>query len=354
MLNFRTKEGRAASRPTNYLGHKFQRPWIIGLFVLAGGLWLVRGGDPAKFSRMFGQRGEVQVALADGNFKDNAVEKPAAVVRPGEVKAVGPRPENPVEGKRLFHNVDPKLFTTLEDDAVHRFEEQKSFFTLLKTLEGADERDIDLASSGRRNFRQLFEQTDDYRGEIVTVAGIVRRIVPQPANENPQGIKKFYEVWIEPTGGRLPIAIDCLEMPRDYPVGGNSAQYVEATGFYYKRLGYPGEPDARTKKEVFRSAPLVLAKTLRWTPQAAPQEQIAQAGDAAMADIPGLPKGLPVKWMMPLLGLGIVLMIVLAVWSFRLSRSSVLDRNGPIVGRARRAAEAAQAPQNLNKLKIDP
>jgi len=47
-------------------------------------------------------------------------------------------------------------------------------------------------------------------------------------------------------------------------------------------------------------------------------------------------------------------MIFLAVYSFRLSRTSVLAQNGPIVGRLRREAEAAQPPTNLNQLKIDP
>lgn len=354
VLKFRTKEGRAESgRPTNYLGHKFQRPWMLGLIVLGGILWIVRGGDLGKFSNILGREKPADFALADGKLTDNAVQKAAPVLRQGEVQAPRERPLNPVEWKQLFHKVKPELFTELEDDEVHRFAEQKSFYALLKTLEDADERDLELATVGQRNYRQLAEQTDEYRGEIVTVSGIVKKIVPQPANENTQGIKKFYEVWIQPSGGRLPIAIDVLEMPKDYPVGGNFEQYIEATGFYYKRLGYPGMPDAKTKKDVFRSAPLVLAKTLRWTPQAGPKAELAQAGEDALAGMPALQMGIPVKWMMPLLGLGIVVMIVLSVWSFRLSRTSVLDR-GPIVGRVRRAAEEARNPTNLNQFKIDP
>lgn len=340
-------------RPTNYLGHRFQRPWILGLIILAALIWIARGGNPSKLSGFLHRDRQPDFAMADGAKQDNIVEKPAApVLKENEIQAPGPRPLNPVEGKRLFHNVSPQLFTTLDDDAVHRFAEQKSFFTILKTLQDADQRDIQLASVGVRNYRQLAEQTDEYRGEIVTVSGIARRIIAQPANENTLGIKKFYEVWIEPSGGRLPLVVDVLEIPAAFPIG-STDQYVEVTGFYYKRLGYPGVPDPKTKKETFRSAPLVLGKTLTWSSAANAPANIAQAGQEALDEVPGL-RGVPVKWAMPMLGVGIVLMIFLAVWSFRLSRTSVVQRNGPIVGRLRREAEAARPPTNLNQLKIDP
>ena len=269
-------------RPTNYLGHRFQRPWILGLFILAAVIWIVRGGNPSKLSNFLHRDRQPDFAAVDGPQNDNIVEKPAAQpLKPDEIRAPGPRPLNPVEGKRLFHNVSPQLFTTLEDDAVHRFAEQKSFFTILKTLADADQRDIQLASVGGRNFRQLSEQTDEYRGEIVSVSGIARRIIAQPANENTLGIKKFYEVWIEPSGGRLPLVVDVLEIPSAFPIG-STDQYVEVTGFYYKRLGYPGVPDPKTKKETFRSAPLVLGKTLTWSPAANAPAKLAQAGQDAV------------------------------------------------------------------------
>jgi len=348
VLKFRTKEGRAASRPTNYLGHKFQRPWILGLFVLAGGIWLLRGGEPGRLGNVF-QTKPNQVALVDetrpdGKPMDNVVPK-------GEIGVVrGERPANPVEGKRLFHNVDPKLFTKLEDDVVYRAAENPSLFQLLKTLQDADQRDIQLASKGVRVYRQLSEQSNEYRGEIVTVVGVVQSVVPSKKQENPQGIEKFYEVWIVAEGGTLPIVVVVPDMPAGFPSDGKQiGQRVSATGFFYKRLGYLGD-DPKTKKDQFRSSPMVLAKQLTWTPKAA---DLAQARDEAVEHVPGLPKGLPVEWVMPLLGIGIVVMIVLAVWSFRLSRSSFVDR-GPIVGRLRREAEEARNPVNLNQLEIDP
>lgn len=345
MLKFRTKEGRAASRPPNYLGHKYQRPWIIGLFILAGAIWLLRGGDPGRLSNVFSSEKEVKDPAVDGERSDNVVApRPLGVVQ-------GNKADNPVEGKQLFHGVKPSLFANLEDDEVNRNAERAAFYEVLGTLDDAKERDLQLASKGVVVYRQLVEQTDVYRGEIVTVGGTVAQIVPQKAALNTNGVQNYYDVWIEPHGGKNPIVISVLEIPEGFPLeGGGIGQPISATGFFYKRLGYQGRPDPKTGAEKFRSAPLVLAKTLAWTPKAGTKAQFDQAGGMAAGGIPGLPD----SWVMPLLGIGIVVMIFLAVWSFRLSRSSVLDRNGPIVGRARRAAEDARKSANLNQFKIEP
>ena len=350
MLKFRTAEGRAAGRPPNYLGHKFQRPFWIVLLIFAAGLWLARGGNPEKWAQLFGI-GKTTTTATDHDAvgpADNAVaqvEKPAD--EPGVVQARGDT--KAVDDKNtLFGGLSPDLFAKLEDDAVYRTAEEESLYRALRALDEADERDVRLASLGPVTFRQLSEQSNRYRGEIVTLSGEAVRIVPQKANVNPHGIEKYYEVWLKPAGGRVPLVFLCLDMPPDYPLG-QGPQQVEASGYFYKRLGYPSEERDAEGRNVFRSSPLVLAKTLHWTPAAGPQQM---AEDAA-AQVPGLPPGLPAKWVLPLLGIGIALMIFLSVYAYRLTKTSVLDR-GPIVGRARRAAEAAEKPQNLNELKIEP
>lgn len=338
-------------RPTNYLGHKFQRPWILGLFILAAGLWIARGGDPARMKNFFQRTPPGTANEVDGTDKDNAVvPEQTAALKPGEVKAAGTRPENTLEEKRLFGGLKPEQFEAFQDDTVYRGDEVKSMYAIFKTVRDSDQRDLELATVGRLNFRQLFEQTKVYRGDVVTIAGIVKRIIKLDAPPNAAGIEKFYEVWIIPAGGTLPLVADVIEVPKGFPAG-STDQFVAVTGVFIKRLQYPGE-DRLKQKDVTRSAPLVLAKTLTWSPDAA-TTGLAKAGQDAVDEVPGL-RGVPVKWALPLLGVGIVVMIFLAVWSFRLSRTSVVQKNGPIVGRLRREAEAAQPPTNLNQLKIDP
>lgn len=352
MLKFRTAAGRAEyhKRPTNYLGHKFQRPILFGVLILGLAIWVGRGGDPGRWADLFklGSKNNAQ------QNDDNRVALDAVALAPGEVQAPSNKPDaaQPVEAKRLFDNVDPKLFANVEDDETYRQAEEGDFFQLLRVLDEADEKDIEVASTGEKTFRQLNDQTAEYRGEIVDIAGTVHRIIPQKANPNLHGITKFYEVWIIPEKPRVPLVFVCLELPKDYPVG-QTGQRVRASGFFYKRLGYAGAPDPKKPNEpVFRSSPLVLAKTMR-VESPGKFEQVAAAGEEAVANVPGLPAGIPVKWVLPLLGLGMVLMIFLAVWAYKLSRTSVASR-GPFVGRARRAAEEARAVQNLNEFKIEP
>src|SRR5262249_20442308 len=151
-----------------------------------------------------------------------------------------------------------------------------------------------------------FEQSADYRGEIVTVGGVVERVIPAadpPANS--QGIRKFYEVWIRPDGGRLPIVIDCLELPKDYPAG--QQPHIDATGVCYKRLGYAsaeaavGNAKETGMKNVFRSSPLVLAKTLH-VRSVAPPPHVVAADDGMPAMLKGIRLPFPGKFLLPVLG----------------------------------------------------
>lgn len=368
MLDFRT--ARTARRPKSNAGQAMQRRsvWVVMVMLM--------------FVVFFGQQAWRKfkvnhVAPADGRLADNRVDprrdtkqKPAAAadapgpdqlaqagqpILPGDLKLPAVRPAQPIDGKRLFGNVSSKLFDVLEDDAVYRTAENATFFALLKTLSEADERDIELASIGRKSFIQLHEQSADYRGEIVTVGGVVERVLPQTSPpENKPGIRKYYEVWIRPDGGRLPIVAICLDLPRDYPLGKPTA--VDVSGFFYKRLGYAsaeaakGNFDETGKKNVFRTSPLVLAKTLRVRTPA-----VAAAPAAEVDDGPALLRGvrlpIPAKWVLPVLGAGILLTIALSAWAYRLTRSPLAGR-GPIVGRKR--AEEEQEVPNLNSFKLEP
>ncbi|MGC3967517.1 MAG: hypothetical protein QM775_09155 [Pirellulales bacterium] len=352
MLKFRTAAGRAqynSKRPPNYLGQKFQRPIWFFILILGVGIWIFRGGDPGRWADLFsmGKKSGTQDAA------DNRIAADTLALAPGEVQApAAAEPNQPVAEKRLFGKVDPQLFTDLEDDATYRRDEEDGFFRLLRVLDEADERDIEVASIGEKTFRQLSEQTKEYRGEVIDVAGVVHRLIPQKANANLHGIEKFYEVWVIPHGTKVPLVFVCLDLPDNYKAG-EMGQKIRASGFFYKRLGYAGAPDPKKPDEpVFRSSPLVLAKTLR-VESPSEMAKVAAAGEEAVANVPGLPAGIPVKWVLPLLGMGMVLMIFLAVWAYRLSRTSVTS-GGPFVGRARRAAEEARAAQNLNELKIEP
>ena len=250
MLTFRTR--RSFSGKNNYLGHNFQRKMVWGAMIIIVGAILIgqSTGRLPTFERLLGRSGPAEdnrVAphrtLTDPNARAAANGAPAGAPADGAAK--------PVATKELFGGAKPEWFLGLEDDAVFRRDENEAFFSLLKLVSVADERDLRVASTGTRTFRQLYDQPDDYRGEIVTVRGIVRRVIPYTNNPpNEQGIKKHYQIWIEPYGNRVPIVAVCTELPADYPTGGEEGIEAEIHGFFYKRLGYAsneqGEPDPTT------------------------------------------------------------------------------------------------------------
>ncbi len=188
---------------------------------------------------------------------------------PGDLKGPELKPMLPIDGKRLFGGVSSNVFADVSDDSNYRGAETDAIFKLLGALKKSDERDIELASIGKLTFVQLQEQSEEYRGEIVTVGGVVERVAAanRIRSRTPRGSRSNTKSGSEPDGGRLPIVALCLEMPHDYPAGGKPS--VDISGFFFKRLGYPSaEPasaadQAKGMTNVFRSAPLVLAKTLK-------------------------------------------------------------------------------------------
>lgn len=300
---------------------------------------------------------DARLAEAQPGAERPASERPGErPIMPGDLKLPEARPALPIDGKRLFGGVSSKLFDVLADDAVYRSAENNTFFTLLKALEQSDARDVELASIGRKTFIQLHEQSAEYRGEIVTIGGVVERVLPQAdAPTNKQGIRKFYEMWIRPDGGRLPIVVVCLDLPPDYPIGARTE--VDVSGYFYKRLGYAsaeaakGDVEKTGTKNVFRTSPLVLAKTVRVRPQLAVAPVAAAVDDGGPAILRGIPLPVPAQWVIPILGIGMIVLVGLSAFAYKLTKTSVTSR-GPIVGRRRNEPETPAT--NLNSIRLEP
>jgi hypothetical protein len=343
VLRFRTQ--RTASRPRANTGQTVQRRSVW--FVMAALLFVVLFGQSAY--RKFRGPGPGP-GPGDGHLTDNKIERPEQLIMPGQWNPPKPKPMLPVEGKRLFGGVSSTVFHNVEDDAGYRSAENDTFFTLMRAMQDADRRDVEAASIGRKTFVQLFEQANDYRGEIVTIGGTVMRLIPQTKPlENRHGVKKYYEVWLRPDGGNLPMVAVCLELPADYPASGSPQ--VDISGYFYKRFGYPSAEEAAGNheetgtKNVYRSAPLVLAKTLTVRPT---DVAAAAAEDEGPAFLAGVPLPIPSKYVLPLLGVGMIVTVALSAWAFGLMRTPV--RRGPIVG-GHRTDEPPVT--NLNSLEVD-
>ena len=194
------------------------------------------------------------------------------------------------QDKKFFPGVDAELLGEVRDDTAFRSAESGAFHHLLAILQKTDEQEIEQASTGEVGFTQLFTQPKEFRGELVTIAGTVRRNESLRAVKNDYGIERYFRLTVEPSDRAEPMLIYCLELPAELPVGENLHQPIKATGFFYKRqAGMAGDG--------IRTWPLVLAKTVRWVaPPAAAAPAPADPVSPTLAVVVSIVFALAVVW----------------------------------------------------------
>jgi hypothetical protein len=270
MLDFRPK----GKRTRNYLARSEQ--WRLLLLVGAVGAvmmligqarqpnmwrWMWFGQQPAAAPQAAGNQPEIDTrlkpktrrALAADEFVIERAEKPVPATE---------------KKNRFFPGVKPEFLSGVRDDTLFRSAETDAFYHLMKLLKETDEKALEAASTGHVTFTQLFTQPKEYRGELVTVAGTLRRNQRLSAPQNKYGIEKYYELIIQPDDRAEPLLIYCLQPPDNLPQGENLSQPITATGFFYKR-------QAGMSGDGLRTWPLVLAKTVI-APVAPPAGKVAK------------------------------------------------------------------------------
>jgi hypothetical protein len=162
----------------------------------------------------------------------------------------------------------------------------------------------------------LFRQPTAYRGKVIDLVGSIWMAVEKQAPANDQGIERYYQLWLRPEdNGASPIAIYCLKLPENFPLGDKLDEPVRLSGIFFKRWVY-------SARDTIRLAPLVLAATVDWRPNPlAPQRSVAAA-----EPIP--------YWMIGATALA-ALLVVAALWTFgrrdsKYSRYLIAHGNKPI------------------------
>lgn len=113
--------------------------------------------------------------------------------------------------------------------------------------------------------RDAFNQAEQCQGEVVSFSGHIRQAVSFPAGENDFGIETLYQLALfdEESKG-YPVIIVCTEVPKGLPLNFPDTQVVDGvsvTGYYFKLFAYEGMED-------LQAVPLILAKSVSWTPPA--------------------------------------------------------------------------------------
>lgn len=154
------------------------------------------------------------------------------------------------------------LFDAVKDNTLGiRRSEGDAYGHLLVKAAHFTEQQLEQAARNDVAFTVLMLESDDYRGDLITISGALRRLTPFPVGESTPGIDQLFEGWVFTLdSGTHPYRIVCTEVPAGLTVGERiEPQPVQVTGYFLKRQGYAAAGGQHV-------APLLLAKTIRWTP----------------------------------------------------------------------------------------
>jgi hypothetical protein len=165
---------------------------------------------------------------------------------------------------KLQATLDELALASIRDDMVWRPEEQTAWFRCFEKLMALTDGELNRQSLGKVGFVQLFRQTNEYRGQLVTVSGTAELAYQVLAPKNDLGIDRYYIFWLRPgDGSDAPIVAYALELPDGFPKVGsdhtNLREEMTFTGYFFKRWAYGARDGIRT-------APLVLANRPTWQP----------------------------------------------------------------------------------------
>jgi hypothetical protein len=192
-------------------------------------------------------------------------------VAPSAQQRVDPKPDMTIEpnseifaGNLAPSSISPgkgeEDFSQVRDNSYFRPQEREAWFALFARLQTMDSTLAAEASLGNLTYAQLLQQSDVYRGKLVTIRGTVLREELQHPTDNDLGIKSYHRLWLRPRGGgQWPFVVYCLQLPDEFPRNDSLREEVNVTGFFFKNWSYAYD-------EGLGLAPVVLANSIDWQP----------------------------------------------------------------------------------------
>lgn len=182
--------------------------------------------------------------------------------------------------------INPSLFANVKDRTRGlAWEEREPYFRILQLARAVDfskQREAARAFLHQRReanpkfrrrpeaefpvFVDLFKHPDAYRGQPVTLRGHVRRLIEMASDKEPypDGIPTLYEAWLYTDDSQgNPAVVVFTEKPKGMPEGGDLAEQVSVTGYFYKIYAYDAQ-------DATRIAPMLLARGIIWHPPPRP------------------------------------------------------------------------------------
>ncbi|MCA8986170.1 MAG: hypothetical protein KDA78_00920 [Planctomycetaceae bacterium] len=136
-----------------------------------------------------------------------------------------------------------------------RADEADTFYRVLAHVSRIDEELRE--KSARRDVLHvnLLQQPENYRGQLLALSGVARRITPVKASPNEYGIRQTYEIWMTTDDAPSDLwRVVTTSLDPRLPQGESIAAEIKLQGYFLKQYSYPA-------KSGNRIAPLLLAAT---------------------------------------------------------------------------------------------
>ncbi|RCS41391.1 hypothetical protein DTL42_22800 [Bremerella cremea] len=194
---------------------------------------------------------------------DNGIEGEFRLAKPRErpvtpytLGAKGKQPAGEADATDLW--ASPEALAAVEDNSAFRASGFPAWRQIRDRLQATTITQLESEKAPRVQFGQLFQQSELYRGRLVTVSGTIRRCVKVSPNKLDDQASDMWQLWLFGGSDNFPMVIYCLDLPEGFPVADQMAQRVTLRAIYFKKWVHPAKGGATT-------SPLLMAKTFRWT-----------------------------------------------------------------------------------------
>jgi hypothetical protein len=152
--------------------------------------------------------------------------------------------------------LDPHVLDNVRDDSHFRPAEQTAWFALWQILQVTPAEQLRSWSLGQTSYLQIYRQTQNYRGRLVDLQGVIRRAHLIQAPHNDVGIQQYWQCWLFPLNEpREPVVVYALDAPQRLRDSMTLDEPARLTAIVYKRWSYQAADGLQV-------APVVLAKEL--------------------------------------------------------------------------------------------
>ncbi|MCA9043294.1 MAG: hypothetical protein KDA69_03180 [Planctomycetaceae bacterium] len=172
--------------------------------------------------------------------------------------------------------LDPHVFDEVKDQTVgwRSRAEVAALHVVLEKVRQLDNKAMTAAANKGVGFRQINQEPEKFRGELVRIKGVLWRLDEFQQDGEPVEDSPVYNGWMfTDDSGNKPWMVLCTELPSELPLGDKLDRPVAVTGYFFKRYGY------ETTGSQLNVAPLLVAKTFEL--QAVPAEQLEERTDNA-------------------------------------------------------------------------